>query len=485
MNGYLLPSVNADVGTGLPQIAGTRFVRVFDELRHNFRTADELTLFLLLGMTTFACQDGAFVRLRNGTLSPLTGYFIVSAPPASGKSTVLTRLSQPFGQAEIEAKEGGAQLRRHYRAKRVVWRSQVRQLTREIDEAIAAGEDPGYLSARLSALLPGEPQPPRTASWLAEDATIQALRRRLHTTWPSAGIVLDEGVRFLTSKLSNAFADFCTLHDARLAKNERISTGTESIPQAFLSMVIATQPGPLFEYLHRHGANAFKTGFLSRVQLLDVPSRSPMVAPSGHTLEKAALEEYDDRVVSLARDARKRMRSDGTFDPIVLEFSEAAGRMLDSMPHMIRARLWSAGQLPEMEPYLLRLPVLMTRIAGVLHRFEGDDGLISDATMRVAAELGFWLAQETSRVISRSKEPSAADKQDIDILVHMLRVHVLRYRRPFVARRELSDMAPGFGLDEARCKRALHALCQAHWVSLDSRGSAKFIRLSPQYFPGC
>ncbi|WP_333967870.1 DUF3987 domain-containing protein [Burkholderia cepacia] len=120
MNGYLLPGVDTDVGTGLPQIAGTRFQRVFDELRHNCCAADELTLFLLLGMTTFACQDGAFVRLRNGTLSPLTGYFIVSAPPASGKSTVLTRLSQPFGQAEIEAKEGGAQLRRHYRAKRVV-----------------------------------------------------------------------------------------------------------------------------------------------------------------------------------------------------------------------------------------------------------------------------------------------------------------------------------------------------------------------------
>ncbi|WP_081064724.1 DUF3987 domain-containing protein [Burkholderia cepacia] len=484
MNGYLLPGVDTDVGTGLPQIAGTRFQRVFDELRHNCCAADELTLFLLLGMTTFACQDGVSVHLRNGTLSPITGYFIVSAPPASGKSTVLTRLLRPFRQAEIEANEGSAQLYRHYHAKRVVWRSQVRQLTREIDEAIAAGGDPSCLSARLSALFPDEPRLPRTASWLAEDATIQALRRRLHTTWPSAGIVLDEGVRFLTSKLSNAFADFCTLHDARLAKNERISTGTESIPQAFLSMVIATQPGPLFEYLHRHGANAFKTGFLSRVQLLDVPYRSLMVAPSGHTLEKAALEEYDDRVVSLACDARKRMRSDGTFDPVVLEFSEAAGRMLDSMPQMIKARFWSVGQLPEMEPYLLRLPVLMARTAGVLHRFEGDEGLISVATMRVAAELGFWLAQETSQVLLRSKEPSAADKNDIDILVHMLRVHVLRCRRPFVTRGELADMAPGFGLDDARCKRALHALCQAHWVSLDSRGSAKFIRLSPQYFPG-
>ena len=181
----------------------------------------------------------------------------------------------------------------------------------------------------------------------------------------------------------------------------------------------------------------------------------------------------------------KRMRSDGTFDPVVLEFSEAAGRMLDSMPQMIKARFWSVGQLPEMEPYLLRLPVLMARTAGVLHRFEGDEGLISVATMRVAAELGFWLAQETSQVLLRSKEPSAADKNDIDILVHMLRVHVLRCRRPFVTRGELADMAPGFGLDEVRCKRALHALCQAHWVSLHSRGSAKFIRLSPQYFPGC
>jgi hypothetical protein len=485
MNGYLVPGVNADVEIGLQQIAGTRFQRVFDELRHSCCAADELTLFLLLGMSSFGCQDGAFVRLRDGTLSPLSDYFIASAPPASGKSTVLTRLLKPFRQAEIEANEGSAQLYRNHQAKRMVWRSQVRQLTREIDEAIAAGKDPGYLSARLSALLPDEPRLPRTASWIAEDATIEALRRRLHTTWPSAGIVLDEGARFFDSRLSSAFPDFCTLHDARLAKNERISTGTESIPRAFLSMVIATQPGPLFEYLHRHGANAFKTGFLSRVQLLDVQYRSAMVAPSGHTLEKAALEEYDDRVVSLARDARKRMRSDGTFDPVVLEFSEAAGRMLDSMSHMIRARLWRVGQLPEMEPYLLRLPVLMARIAGVIHRFEGDEGLISEATMRVAAELGFWLARETSHVLLRSKEPSAADKQDIDILVHMLRVHVLRYRRPFVARRELADMAPGFGLDEARCKRALHALCQAHWVSLDSRGSAKFIRLSPQYFPGC
>lgn len=97
------------------------------------------------------------------------------------------------------------------------------------------------------------------------------------------------------------------------------------------------------------------------------------------------------------------MRSDGTFDPVVLEFSEAAGRMLDSMPQMIKARFWSVGQLPEMEPYLLRLPVLMARTAGVLHRFEGDEGLISVATMRVAAELGFWLAQETSQVLCARK----------------------------------------------------------------------------------
>ncbi|QIX15490.1 DUF3987 domain-containing protein [Burkholderia multivorans] len=485
MSAYLLPSMSADVQMSLEQIAGTRFHRVFDELRHNFCAADELTLFLLIGMTTFACQDGTYVRLRNGTLSPLTGYFIASALPASGKSTVLTRLLQPFRQAEMESIDASTQRYRHHQATRIVWRSQVRQLKREIDEAIAAGGDPSYLTARLSALLPDEPRSPRTAAWLAEDATIQALRRRLHITWPSAGIVLDEGVRFFTSKLSSAFADFCTLHDARLAKNERISTGTESSQQAFLSMVIATQPGPLFEYLHRHGANAFKTGFLSRVQLLDVPYRSPMVAPIGHTLEKVALEEYDDRVISLARDARKRMRSDDTFEPVILELSETAGRMLDSMPQMIKARFGSVGQLPEMEPYLLRLPVLMARIAGVLHRFEGDEGLISGATMGVAAKLGFWLAQETSRVLLRSKEPPAADKNDIDTLVHMLRVHVLRCRRPFVTRGELADMAPGFGLDEVRCKRALHALCQAGWVSMHRRGSAKFIRLSPQYFSCC
>lgn len=464
-------------------LGGTLLGRICDELQQAYRTASDLTLFLVLGMVTLACQDGCFLRLRDGRLIPLTGYYVAAAPPVSGKSVLLTRLREAFSKAEAEAAAETEQHRRHYDADRHVWKARVRRLTREIDDAIAAGKDVSNLSVKLSVLLVDEPRPPRKASWLVEDATVPALRRRLHKTWPSAGIVQDEGIRFLKSKLSSTFADLCTLHDGRLARNERITTGTDSVGHAFMSIVIATQPAPLYEYLNKHGGDAFSTGFLARMQLLDARETAHARILIERTLRYKTLEQYDERVLALLRDARKRMRKSGDFEPVVLELSKSAGEMLRQVPPLVGMRLRGPERAPQMDPYLGRLPVLIARLAGVLHRFEGLEGAIGERTMSAAIEIGLWLAEETNKVLMRSLEPSPADKADIDILVHVLNMHALHRRRQFITRTELRDMAPTFGLDEARCKRALDALCRAGWVWIESRGNASFIRMSPAFFP--
>ncbi|HDR9105117.1 TPA: DUF3987 domain-containing protein [Burkholderia vietnamiensis] len=464
-------------------LGGALLGRICDELQEAYRTASDLTLFLVLGMVTLACQDGCFLRLRDGRLVPLTGYYVAAAPPVSGKSVLLTRLREAFSKAEAEAAAETEQHRRHYDADRHVWKARVRRLTREIDDAIAAGKDVSNLSLKLSVLLVDEPRPPRKASWLAEDTTIQALRRRLHKGWPSAGIVLDEGIRFFHSTLSRAFADFCTLHDGRLARNERITTGTDSVGHAFMSIVIATQPAPLYKYLNEHGGDAFDTGFLARMQLLDARETAPARVLIQRTGRYEALEEYDDRVLALLRDARIRMGKGGDFEPVILELSERAGEMLRQVPLLAGARLPRQESAPQMDPYLGRLPVLIARVAGVLHRFEGLEGVIDERTMSAAIEIGLWLAEETNKVLMRSLEPSPADKADIDILVHLLNIHALHRRRQFITRTELRDMAPTFGLDEARCKRALDGLCRARWVWIESRGNASFVRMSPAFFP--
>lgn len=464
-------------------LGGTLLGRICDELQEAYRTAADLTLFLVLGMVTLACQDGCFIRLRDGRLIPLTGYYVAAAPPVSGKSVLLTRLREAFSKAEAEAAAETEQHRRHYDADRHVWKSRVRRLTREIDDAIAAGKDVSNLSLKLSVLLVDEPHPPRKASWLVEDATVPALRRRLHKTWPSAGIVQDEGIRFLKGKLSSAFADLCTLHDGHLARNERITTGTDSVAHGFMSIVIATQPAPLYDYLSKHGGDAFNTGFLARMQLLDAREGAAAPALIERTLRYEALEQYDERVLALLRDARMRMQKSGDFEPVVLKLSERAGEMLRQVPLLVGMRLRGAERSPQMDPYLGRLPALIARLAGVLHRFEGLGGEIDERTASAAIEIGLWLAEETNKVLMRSLEPSPADKADIDILVHVLNMHALHRRRQFITRTELRDIAPTFGLDEARCKRALDALCRARWVWIESRGNASFIRMSPVFFP--
>lgn len=456
--------------------------RVCEELRHNYQAAADLTFFLALGMATLACQDGIYVRLRDGTLVPLTGYFFVSGPPGCGKSSLLHRLLEPFMQAEAEAAEDSGSEVRRYQAALSIWQAQRRKLKREIEKAILHGEDTDSLRAELECLLAQVPRVPLTASWLAEDTTIQALRRRLHKVWPSAGIVLDEGIRFFMSTLSRAFPDFCTLSDARLARNDRITTGSESVERAFLTKVIATQRMPLFAFLKEHGKKAFETGYLARLQLFDVIGSVPPRIPDGRAMRTEALHEFDNRVRYLKRDARQRMQ-DGVFEPVVIDVSEAADALLAGVPMEIKART-AAGQYSlDMGPYLLRFPILIVRIAGVLHRFEGYSGEISADTMRCAIEIGFWLAEQTNDVLTRCHEPSPAECADMDTVVYMLRTYAYQHRRPFIARSELWDMAPTFGLDEARCKRAIHHLCQVGVVWLDRRGNAAIIRFSPQHFP--
>lgn len=456
--------------------------RVCEELRHNYQTVADLTFFLVLGMATLACQDGIYVRMRDGTLVPLTGYFFVSGPPGCGKSTLLHRLLEPFMKAEAEAAEDSESTVHRYLAALSIWQAQRRKLKREIDKAIAHGEDTDALSAELEFLLAQEPCAPLTASWLAEDTTIQALRRRLHKVWPSAGIVLDEGIRFFMSTLSRAFADFCTLYDARLARNDRITSGSESVERAFLSKVIATQRMPLFAFLKEHGQKAFDTGYLARLQLFDVTAPVPPRVSDGRAMRTEALHEFDNRVLALKRDARQRMES-GVFEPVVIDLSEAADALLAGVPLQIRAHTAARLYSVDMGPYLLRLPILIVRIAGVLHRFEGYSGEISADTMSCAIEIGFWLAQQTNDVLVRCHEPSPEERADMDAVVHMLRTYAYQHRRPFIVRGELWDMAPSFGLNEVRCKRAIHYLCQVGVVWLGRRGNAAIIGLSPQYFP--
>jgi hypothetical protein len=136
-----------------------------------------------------------------------------------------------------------------------------------------------------------------------------------------------------------------------------------------------------------------------------------------------------------------------------------------------------------MGPYLARLVEHMVRIAGTIHRFEGHNGEISEATALLAVEIGFWLADEYREVVSRPPMPSAEEKREVQALADALSAFSYQHRRNFLTPRELYNLGPGIGLDEAACKRARNHLCAAGVIGLETRGNATRIRLSPHFFP--
>ena len=457
--------------------------RVFDALLRNYQTVEKLTFSILLGLMTCACQDGAFVCMRNGTLVPLTGYWFIAAPSGSGKSTLIYRLLRPFLEAEDEALDASTQESGDWRAERLVWQDKVNVLRAKIRVETEQGQSVDDLLDQLKALMAGEPKRLRTASWLVQDATMPALRHHLTRIWPSVMMVLDEGIGFFTSAISRAFEDFCTLTDARLAKNERVSTGRQSVERAFCSKVIAVQNAPLHAYLNEYGQLAYDTGYIGRVHMIEILAPLPKREYDGRPVWALALDNWDDRVKSLLRDARKRMRQNGTFDAVMIHVSEKADAVFTQADNMLKERTAAGTYSRDMKPYLARLVEHMVRIAGTIHRFEGREGEISEETARLAVAIGFWLAHEYHELVSRPPEPSAAERNDVQTLADALSLFVYQHRRQFLTKRELYDMAPSFGLEEARCKRALHHLCGAGVAWFETRGNSTTIRLSPRAFP--
>lgn len=469
----------------LQLIAETLLGRVFDALVRNFQFAEKLTLSILLGMMTCACQDGAFVSMRDGTLIPLSGYWFIAAPSGSGKSTLIYRLLHPFLEAEDEALDASTAESGKWRADRLVWQDKVNALRTKIRLAMAQNESVDDMLDQLKALMADEPKRSRAASWLIQDATMPALRQHLTRIWPSAMMVLDEGIGFFTSAISRAFDDFCTLTGARLPKNARVSTGHQSVERAYFSKVIAVQNAPLHAYLNLYGQLAYDTGYMGRVHMVEILPPLPKREYDGSPVWDQALDDWDDRVKSLLRDARKRMRSNGTFEAVILRVSKKADAVFNLADQIIKERTAAGRYSRDMGPYLARLVEHMVRIAGTIHRFQGRDDEISQATALFAVEIGLWLADEYREVVSRPPEPSAEEKREVQTLVDALSLFVYRNRRHFVTKRELYDMAPSFGLNEARCKHALHHLCAAGLAWFETRGTSTAIRLSSQAFPFC
>jgi hypothetical protein len=457
--------------------------RVFGALVSNYQFVEKLTLSILLGMMTCACQDGAFVCMRDGTLVPVTAYWFIAAPSGSGKSTLIYRLLRPFLEAEDEALDASTEESGNWRADHLVWQDKVNALRAKIRLYTGQNVNIDDQLDQLKALMADEPMRCRTASWVVQDTTMPALRHHLTRIWPSVAMVLDEGLGFFKSAISRAFEDFCTLSDTRLPKNARMSTGRQSVERAYCSKVIAVQNAPLHAYLNDYGQLAYDTGYIGRVHMVEILPPLPKREYDGRPVWDQALDDWDDRVKSLLCDARKRMRQNGTFEAVILHVSKKADAVFKLADNLIKERAAAGKYSRDMGPYLARLVEHMVRIAGTIHRFEGHNGEISEATALLAVEIGFWLADEYREVVSRPPMPSAEEKREVQALADALSAFSYQHRRNFLTPRELYNLGPGIGLDEAACKRARNHLCAAGVIGLETRGNATRIRLSPHFFP--
>jgi hypothetical protein len=340
---------------------------------------------------------------------PLSLYTLTVAEPNERKSSVTDLAFRGCREWEAEHREADRQAFGRYRAELRQWEqqaaaAQARLTSRKGERPLDATEAAQALD-ELAQVETRKPEPPRVASLLHENATIEALKHALATERPAACLLSDEaslvwrGPSMQGAAVTGTVSDLAGLWTGKAIRNRRRKEGGTYHCQApRLSMGHMIQPGSLQTVWRDVGRESEEGGLIGRFLIAEPPTRqgSRQYIPPG--------------AVPLTDTHAMRCRE---LLSIPIVYSSAGAMRLGALPLSSEARHDWAAFLNDVEAqvgpggaYAVirdaagKAAEQAARIAAVWHVYlHGPVGEVSAALLAGAIALMRWHLGEFGRVV--------------------------------------------------------------------------------------
>ena len=330
--------------------------------------------------------------------------------------------SPPMKQVLTPIQNLTAAARDEYRAAMKVYARQVelvgieaKQAKRQVETAMAKGQDVETLSDRL---VPDQPERPRRRRYTVNDTTVEALAEILADNPHGVLVVRDEMMGFLTSldrpgqEGSRAFY-LETWSGNGTFESDRIGRGNTFIRGACTSILGTIQPGPLGTYLHdaiRGGRG--DDGLMQRFQLSVWPDDPGVWRVVDRLPDKGARQtafEAFHRLENL--NAMAIGGETDIFDESgvpFFHFDAVAQERFNDWMTVRENRLRHGIEHPAMESHLTKYRKLIPAVSLIIHLTEGRDGPVQDDALTRAIGLGKVLESHARRIYSCGIDPGVA-----------------------------------------------------------------------------
>jgi len=420
-----------------------------------------------------ACQDRVRIRRLPRLEGPVNTYTLVVALSGERKSATDALFGSGFRKVEKVLAAEHDKARNKRLAEMAIWTSRCKVINRRIEEAQKKDLPTAELQEELESLLLQKPTALKCPSWLLGDASADAIMSRLHR-WPSAALLSDEAGAIFASRTVHNLGLLNKLWDEGIIQVDRVSRESYVVRDAKLTAGLMVQPAVMDRFLQRHGMLARSSGFLARFFIASPLSTqgTRFINPFYGSTE--ALCAFERRVVELLSETVK-LSAAGQLEAATLEFDAEAQAVWNTFHDTVEAQLGQNGFLADVADNAAKIAENAARLAGIFHFFEGEKGLITAATMRMAVEIATWHLLEFKSLFGAAAQFSPT-------MLHANRLESwLRYFAEKGVREVKQRHILQFGPNELRKKNrlepALHLLASEGKIAGEIRNGTTWVIL--------
>lgn len=360
------------------------------EVRKNVQAPDALIGMALINGFSMACQGLIDVKLPTGQVCPVSQNTLVIANSGERKTTVHSLVLAPFREMDKQAVLAHSAKMEAYQVELEWWTTKNKGIRRAIANAESKGQSTSELDMKLVEHAKLKPKVPRLRYFLRQDITPKAIMEALQGDGESISINTDEGQILFQSTAMAHLGLLNRLWDSpEVLPLDRAGKENILVLNPRVSVSIMTQRDVLKAYLDKRGSVAKGSGHWARY-LVGWPVSTKgfrWVQPNEATWEHLPI--FHQRTRDLL-EQYQAMVERGEIKREIVEFSEDAKARWFQLAAQTEQMLCEGGYLSDIDDFASKVTEILGRLAGAMHHFGGDGGLITLDTLERAFSIIRW-----------------------------------------------------------------------------------------------
>jgi len=355
-------------------------------------------------------QGHVDVRKPNGQVGPTSLMLLAIADSGERKSTVENVFLKPIRAFQAKQCEEVRESQLVWKIKYDTWTVRRNGVLKSITKKALKGLPADEEERVLLALEKEAPAKPKEFKVLYEDSTSEALFHGMYENLSTAGLISSEGGGVLEGRAFNDLSKQNAIWSGDSITIDRKTAESFELVGARLTVSLMVQESVFLKYMAHKGEESRGSGLWARFLICRPASTqgtryvSTQVPSWYHQTQFASrLEHFLEMGLICFRGNKKEKE--------VIGFDSEAARLWVEIANDIESRMCAGGILYGLGDHGSKLVEVISRLAALLHCFEGFEGDISMSTLQAATDLAKWYSNDFIKLFGENSKENDEEQE--------------------------------------------------------------------------